>query len=481
MHQVRLGSILNWVSAAELARFENEQFIREQAIEDALPESKKRGRPKKSLLVKKALGSSTETDREDELQSLTSPPRTGPQWKRGRPRKHSKQVKSTEPFSSSRPSATSRDSTAVTASEVAPPLGKRRHGKGTELMSLPPVKKRVRKSVSLSVNSPSELRQMPVPTVSRAAVRYEIPSTGESSSAQERLEGSSDELQLLSNQFESCQSSKIHHVTLPQSSPRLHNDVQPAKSVHSTSTSSTQSASEESSDPVQKPRVRLQSRSHHEPIVAEPTDSSDSMPRSPLRFQRPPPSKEPIIEARKTKTKLNNESSNLMLNTPARYQRMPLRLSPQSQRASQGVQGKMAARDHERHPEVEHRRAPIIQLDSEESTDSSDETDVDESMLAPDPPSAFTSQQQERNPFQAYTSNALPLHPDPESEPEVDFPRRNTSSSSKNPLSGGRAPSSANFSTQSGPKASTPKGNRKSMTPLLPHSAILLDSEINHS
>lgn len=378
----------------------------------------------------------------------------------------------------------------------------RRHGKGIELLSLPPVKKRVHGSPSLPVDLPPEMRQTPTSTIPRAAVRVEIPSANKRSNSQKRLESSSDELQSLSGHFGSYQDLKNYDPILPQASPHFQNDFQPANSSKSTSSSSAQTVAEGDSDSLQKAHIRLQNPFRHDRVPAEHIDDSDSMSRSPVRLQRRPRSKEPIIEATNANTKSSSESTNSMINTPAWYQRTLFRPSTQSHGEGQGGQGQISTTHHEAYPRIEPRRAPIIQLDSDESMDSSDETDVDErqrrlqltprddqrqvkpvdkSTIASRPRAAFESQLQASNPFQEYTSNALPLHPDTESESEGDIVQANTSSSTQNLVSDRRTPTSTEFKTQPRFKFTTPKGARKSMTPLFPRSAILLESEIDPS
>ncbi|KAL8826022.1 MAG: hypothetical protein Q9191_004059, partial [Dirinaria sp. TL-2023a] len=530
VRHVRLANILSWVSTAELARFENEQFVREQALEDSLPNSSKRGRPKKSLLVKKALGSSSENDsvapgQEDE--PLPMPlPRVVAQKKRGRPSKQAKFLEVTESISSRQASVNSEDLASVSPPAFAtnprkrqssPDLAikqkqrrrpeargerTRRHGKGTEFLSLPSVKKRVHGSPLLPADLPPEMRQMPDSSILRATIRTEIPSAEELLHSQKRSESSSDELQSLGGQFRSYQDLESYDLTLSEASRHIQNDLHTANSPQSISSSSAQSIAEGGSASLQNPHIRLQNPLQHYPAPAEHTDESNSMLGSPVRLQRRSESKEPIIEARKANTKSSSESTSSMTNTPARHQRATFRSSTHSHGDGRRARDPISIAYHEAYPRIEPRRAPVIQLDSEESTDSSNETDpderqrrlqltprddqhrfklIDQSTTASRPRSALKRRPQAGNPFQEYTSNALPLHPDTESESEGYVVQANASSSSNNLVSHRRTPTSTEFTTQPRSKAATPKGARKSMTPLFPRSAILLGSGIDPS
>ena len=396
---MRLSQILNWVTAAELTRFENEQFLREQAVADTLSGNENRGRTKKSLLVKQTLGPVSET--ESSVSSRADGPLpmpalvTGSKRKRGRPRKQT------------------------------------------------------------------------------------IPSSIENSTA----------------------SSRASVSTSSESS-------QPVASV-----------AEDSSDSLRKSPARVVLPTHFNHAVAE--NSSDSMRSSPVRVQRYASPNVAIVDTIAVKSKPDTQSPSSMSESSRSHDNFSLRLSVDPHRAYHDRQEQISAQRRHGHAGAQHQDAPTIQIDSDTSDESSDQNVTKErhsqaysrpaSYLANSMPRSSTQQRpviaekqhhhlvktanrstvasvsreaskpqsQERSSFHAYTSNALPLHPDSESESESksasddNSSQQDISRGSSQMISDRAIATSNSLSTPLKAKSTTGKKVRTSMTPHFPRSAIL--------
>lgn len=491
-HTIPFSRILDCVSLEQLTRFENKQFAYEQEVEDALPPKARRGKPRKTPLVEKALGSDAqeENDSTSLNQSSDGLPIPSPMRvlvsgkKRGRPPKRPQFVETAESVSDDHESLDEVESSrkrlkiiSDTGSDVSSHKSpvtnetpffprdthRRRENPEIEFVSLPQVKKRPKKPQLSSANSSTQsLTDSALTHPSRVEVggggisesdtyspgplsvppQGPLQQTRHTNATQEIADVSSaeDELSALHARFKAAP--RPAKDSQFKSSPMAIRTTDGPQPLGDTSSDDSSTANEELSNTAEGRQQSLDLLDPSSQLVSK--DSSDSLRATPARLESSSTTEDEDEDEDKNEDEDEDEDGDEEASTVPVMPDFPSSPEYNNRESSASsdeftnvvIQRSEAAATKRRADRA--MMPPASMMGMFEAT--------------PKTPAAPIPRPQAQNTFQDYTSNALPLHPESDLE-EVRLVRCETSTT--------RSSSSNSHNKR-----------RKSMTPLFPAGTI---------